>query len=41
MLGIWGKNAINIEYDPLRKKYKDLEGSLIELKTQKSKFIEN
>ena len=41
MLGIWGKNAINVEYDPLREKYKDLEGSLIELKTQKSKFIED
>ena len=41
MLGIWGKNAINVEYDPLREKFKDLEGSLIELKTQKRKFIEN
>ena len=41
MLGIWGKNAINVEYDPLREKYKDLEGSLIELKTQKSKFIKD
>lgn len=28
MLGIWGKNAINPEYDILREKYPELEGSL-------------
>ena len=32
MLGIWGKNAINIEYNPLREKYPNLEGSLIDFK---------
>ncbi len=32
MLGIWGKTAINPEYDILRKKYPDLEGSLLPLK---------
>lgn len=34
MLGIWGKNAVNPEYDPLRERYKDLEGSLWEYKNQ-------
>ena len=32
MLGIWGKNAINPEYDSLRIRYPDLEGSLWEFK---------
>ncbi len=32
MLGIWGKTAINPEYDALRKKYPDLEGSMLHLK---------
>lgn len=32
MLGIWGKNAINPEYDLLREKYPDFEGSLWEYK---------
>lgn len=41
MLGIWGKNAINIEYEPIRKKYKDFEGSLFELKNQGWRSIEN
>lgn len=39
MLGIWGKNAVNPEYDPLREEFKDLEGSLWEFKNQKSKKI--
>jgi len=34
MLGIWGKNAINPEFDNLRVKYPDLEGSLWESKNQ-------
>lgn len=34
MLGIWGKNAVNPEYDSLRKKYPNLEGSLWEFKNQ-------
>lgn len=33
MLGIWGKNAVNIEYDPLREKYPNLEGSLWDYKS--------
>ena len=32
MLGIWGKTAINPEYDVLRNKYPDLEGSMLPLK---------
>jgi len=32
MLGIWGENAVNTEYAPLREKYPDLEGSLIDYK---------
>lgn len=32
MLGIWGKYAINPEYDPLKKAYKDLAGSQFSLK---------
>ena len=34
MLGIWGEHAINPEYEPLRKKYPDLAGSLFEFKNQ-------
>ncbi len=34
MLGIWGAHAVNPEYAPLRVKYKNLEGSLRELKNQ-------
>ena len=41
MLGIWGKNAINPEYDYLRKKYPNLEGSLWEFKNQKWKTVTN
>jgi len=39
MLGIWGKNAINPEYDPIRKQYPDLEGSLWEFKNQGWKTV--
>ena len=34
MLGIWGKNAINPEYETLRRQYPDLEGSLWEFKSR-------
>lgn len=34
MLGIWGKNAVNPEYNPLRQKYPELEGSLWTFKNQ-------
>lgn len=34
MLGIWGKNAVNPEYLPIRNQYKDLEGSLLDLKNK-------
>ena len=39
MLGIWGENAINPEYDRLRKRYPDLEGSLWELKNSSWKTV--
>ncbi|BAX78790.1 hypothetical protein ALGA_0396 [Labilibaculum antarcticum] len=39
MLGIWGNYAINPEYIPLRKKYKDLSGSLYELKNLEWKKV--
>jgi arylsulfatase A-like enzyme len=41
MLGIWGKHAVNPEYEPLRQEFKDLEGSLWEFKSQKSKRVTN
>ncbi|WP_420602273.1 sulfatase [Flagellimonas sp.] len=41
MLGIWGKHCVNPEYDPLRKKYPDLEGSLFYLKSESSKLIDS
>lgn len=41
MLGIWGKHAINPEYDTLRKKYPNFEGSLVYLKTESSKLIDS
>ncbi len=34
MLGIWGKHCVNPEYDPIRKKHPDLEGSLLYLKSK-------
>jgi arylsulfatase A-like enzyme len=33
MLGIWGEHAINPEYESLRKKYPNLAGSLVGLKS--------
>ncbi|MGI9552265.1 MAG: sulfatase family protein [Aurantibacter sp.] len=39
MLGIWGKHAVNPEYEPLRHEFNDLEGSLWEFKSQKSRKI--
>ncbi len=39
MLGIWGKYAINPEYDALREEYPDLEGSLWALKSEPWKKI--
>ena len=39
MLGIWGKNAINPEYDQLRKNNPELEGSLWHLKSEKRKIV--
>lgn len=41
MLGIWGANAVNPEYDPLRDQFKDLEGSQIGLKNQSFKKATN
>ncbi|RKN79721.1 sulfatase family protein [Ulvibacterium marinum] len=39
MLGIWGKHCVNPEYEALRKKYPDLEGSLFYLKNEPFKSI--
>jgi N-sulfoglucosamine sulfohydrolase len=39
MLGIWGKNAVNPEYNSLRKRYPDLEGSLWGFKNQNWKTV--
>ena len=36
MLGIWGENCVNPEYDALRKKYPDLGSSLNYLKREAS-----
>ena len=40
MLGIWGKHAVNPEYDPIKKKYPNLAGSLFYLKSESSKLID-
>lgn len=40
MLGIWGKHAVNPEYQPIRKEHKDLAGSLYDLKRQKWKKVQ-
>ena len=40
MLGIWGKDCVNPEYDVLRKKYPNFEGSLVYLKSETSKKVE-
>ncbi|MCL6267883.1 sulfatase [Flagellimonas myxillae] len=39
MLGIWGANCVNPEYDTLREKYPDLEGSLLHLKNTPAKLV--
>lgn len=39
MLGIWGENAINTEYEPLRKEFPDLAGSLWDFKNQSFKKV--
>jgi len=41
MLGIWGKHAVNPEYDPIKKKYPNLAGSLFYLKSEPSKLIDS
>ena len=40
MLGIWGKYAVNPEYNILKKKYPGLEGALAYLKRASSKLID-
>lgn len=40
MLGIWGEHAVNPEYDPIRTKYPDLEGSLFYLKSEPAVLVE-
>jgi len=39
MLGIWGKNAINPEFDVLREEFPNLEGSLWDFKDQKAQKV--
>ncbi len=41
MLGIWGKYAVNPEYDPIKKKYPNLAGSLFYLKSEASKLMDS
>ena len=41
MLGIWGKYAVNPEYDILREKYPKLGGSLVFLKTSSAKMVDS
>ena len=41
MLGIWGKHAINPEYESIRKKFPNLAGSLFYLKSEASKLIDS
>jgi arylsulfatase A-like enzyme len=39
MLGIWGKHAVNPEYEPLRKKYPKLASSQFYLKSEPFKIV--
>lgn len=39
MLGIWGKYCTNPEYESIREKYPNLEGSLFYLKNEKFKLV--
>ncbi len=41
MLGIWGKHAVNPEYEPLKAKFKDLAGSQFGLKSAGWKQVTN
>jgi len=41
MLGIWGKHAVNPEYDPIKKKYPNLAGSLFYLKSEPAVLIDS
>lgn len=41
MLGIWGDHCVNPEYDPIKKKYPNLAGSLFYLKSKPSKLIDS
>ena len=41
MLGIWGKHAVNPEYETLRKKYPELASSLFYLKSERFKLIDS
>ena len=41
MLGIWGQYCVNPEYDPLRKKYPGLEGSLFYLKSEPAILVDS
>lgn len=41
MLGIWGKHAVNPEYETLRKKYPKLASSLFYLKSERFKLIDS
>ena len=41
MLGIWGKHAVNPEYDSLKKKYPYLAGSLFYLKSEAAILIDS
>jgi arylsulfatase A-like enzyme len=41
MLGIWGKHAVNPEYDPIKKKYPNLAGALFYIKSEPSIRIDS
>jgi N-sulfoglucosamine sulfohydrolase len=41
MLGIWGKHAVNPEYNSLREKFPDLPGSLFYLKSEPAILIDS
>ena len=40
MLGIWGNHCVNPEYDPIKKKYPNLAGSLFYLKSEPSQLVD-
>jgi len=40
MLGIWGEHAVNPEYEPIKKKFPNLAGSLFYLKSEASKLVD-